>query len=52
MIGELATAVANHMSAEDLLRAMRAHPTVNESIGEAAEDSLGRAIHAMPSRRR
>lgn len=52
MIGELATAVANHMNSEDLLRAMRAHPTVNEAVGEAVEDSLGRAIHVMPSRRR
>ncbi len=52
MIGELATAMANHITAKDLLRAMRAHPTVNEAIGEAAEDSLGRAIHVMPPRRK
>lgn len=40
MIGEMATAVANRMTAEQLLKAMRAHPTINEMIGEAIEDAV------------
>ena len=40
MIGEMATAVANKLTAEQLLAAMRAHPTINEMIGEAVEDAI------------
>lgn len=42
MIGEMATAIANKMTAEQLLKAMRAHPTVNEMIGEAIEDAVSK----------
>ncbi len=48
MIGELTTAIANHMSAAQLLRGMRAHPSFNEGIGEALEELAGGAIHVMP----
>lgn len=40
MLGELATAVAAGLTAEDLLRAMRAHPTFNEGVGEAVLDAV------------
>lgn len=40
MIGEMATAIANNLSAEQLLRAMRAHPTYSEGIKVAIEDFL------------
>ncbi len=40
MIGELATAIANELTAEQLLRAMRAHPTYSEGITEAIQDAL------------
>lgn len=38
MIGEMATAIANRLTAEQLRKAMRAHPTINEMIGEAIEE--------------
>ena len=52
MIGEFVTAIANEMTVEDMLRGMRAHPTYNEGIGEALEDIVGGAIHAMPKRKK
>ncbi|MDO4281411.1 MAG: dihydrolipoyl dehydrogenase [Peptococcaceae bacterium] len=52
MIGELVTAVACGLTAEQLLCGMRAHPTYNEGIGEALEDLLGEAIHALPQRKK
>lgn len=50
MIGEMATAIANRMTSKQLLKAMRAHPTFNESIAEAIEDCYEGAIHALPKR--
>ncbi len=38
MIGEMATAIANGLTADQLLRAMRAHPTYSEGIKVAIED--------------
>ena len=51
-IGELATAVANGLTAKQLLRGMRAHPTYNEGVGEALEELEGGAVHVMPRRKR
>lgn len=39
MIGELATAIANGLTSSQLMYAMRAHPTFNEAISEAVENS-------------
>ncbi len=39
MIGELATAIANGLTSKQLMYAMRAHPTFNEAVSEAVEDS-------------
>ncbi|MGO5053664.1 dihydrolipoyl dehydrogenase [Lachnospiraceae bacterium LCP25S3_G4] len=39
MIGELATAIANGLTSRQLMYAMRAHPTFNEAILGAVEDS-------------
>ena len=39
MIGELATAIANCLTGKQLMYAMRAHPTFNEAITTAVEDS-------------
>ncbi len=44
MIGELATAVANGLTSKQLMYAMRAHPTFNEAIASAVEDSRGKKI--------
>lgn len=45
MIAELATALVNHLTAEDLMRVIRPHPTFCEAVTEAVEDSCGRSIH-------
>jgi dihydrolipoamide dehydrogenase len=52
MIGEFSTAIANELTASDLLKAMRAHPTYNEGVAEALEDAIGEAIHIAPKRRK
>lgn len=52
MIGELVTAVTNHMTAGELLRGMRSHPTYNEGVAEALEDAYGKAVHVMPKKKR
>lgn len=38
MISEMATAIANGLTAEQLMLAMRAHPTYSEGIGAAIEN--------------
>ncbi len=40
MIGEMATAIANGLTARQLSKAMRAHPTYSEGIAEAIEDAM------------
>lgn len=52
MIGELVTAVVNRLTAQQLLKGMRAHPTYNEGVAEALEDAVGEAIHVMPKKKR
>lgn len=42
MIAEMATAIANSLTAEQLSFAMRAHPTYSEAIGAAIEDALSK----------
>lgn len=44
MIGELATAIANGLTSRQLQYAMRAHPTFNEAISEAVENSRGQSM--------
>lgn len=40
MIGEMATAIANGLTASQLSLAMRAHPTYSEGIKDAIEDAM------------
>ena len=40
MIGEMATAIANGLTAKQLSMAMRAHPTYSEGITAAIEDAM------------
>lgn len=40
MIGEMATAIANGLTAKQLSLAMRAHPTYSEGIAAAIEDAM------------
>ena len=42
MIGEMATAIANGLTAQEMSFAMRAQPTYNEGIGTAIEDAMRR----------
>ena len=37
MISQLSLAIANHQTVEDLLHAMRPHPTFEEALGECLE---------------
>lgn len=45
LIGELGLAVENLLSADDIVATIHAHPTLTESIMDAAEAALGHAIH-------
>ncbi len=40
MIGEMATAIANGLTASQLSQAMRAHPTYSEGIKAAIDDAM------------
>lgn len=50
LIGEMTLAIASGLTIEQFANVVRAHPTFEESLGEAAESLLGGAIHARPSR--
>ncbi len=52
MIGELSVAVANGLTVDQMLKAVRPHPTFEEAMGEAFEACGDGAIHAMPRRKR
>jgi len=45
MIAELSLAVSSRAKLEDVIQAIHAHPTMHESVGEAALQCLCRAIH-------
>ncbi len=47
MIGECAVAMKLEGCVEDLAQTIHAHPTISESIMEAAESYLGGAIHSL-----
>ena len=51
IISEMACAVANRLTAEQLACVVRPHPTYAEGISEAAEDLFGLAIHMQPRRK-
>ena len=42
MIGQLSQAIANGMTARQLLAAMRPHPTFEEALGEALEELVAK----------
>lgn len=52
MASEFCTAIANKMTAQQLLKSVRPHPTYNEGITEALEDVLGESLHTVPRRKR
>ena len=51
MINEATVAIANGLTREQLLKAIRPHPTYAESITEALDSAYGMAIHMAPVRK-
>jgi dihydrolipoamide dehydrogenase len=51
MIGEAMLAIEMSATAKDLALTMHAHPTLSETIFEAAEDFYGVATHKAPSKK-
>ena len=47
IIHECSLAIAADLNLQDLARAIHAHPTVTEVLGEAAEDGDGLAVHLI-----
>jgi len=47
LIHECALAIAADLNVRDLAHAIHAHPTLTETIGEAAEDAHGMATHLL-----
>ena len=45
IVGELALAIKNGLTAEQVAATIHAHPTVYESVAEACEDVFGLATH-------
>ncbi|MDO4868917.1 MAG: dihydrolipoyl dehydrogenase [Bacillota bacterium] len=52
MISEFVTAISNGLTAAQMLRSIRPHPTYNEGITEALEDAAGESLHTVPRRRK
>ena len=52
MISEFVTAIAGRMTVQQMLKAVRPHPTYNEGITEALEDAIGESLHTVPRRRK
>lgn len=50
IIGEIATAMANGLTYQNLAKVVRPHPTFEEAITEAVEDIEGMAIHLIPKK--
>jgi len=51
LIAEVAVAIHQEMTAEDLGKVIHSHPTLPEMIREAAEDTRGLAVHKAGRRR-
>jgi dihydrolipoamide dehydrogenase len=45
LLAELGVAKTLETTAEEIMHTIHAHPTISESIKEAAEDAFGKAIH-------
>ncbi len=51
MIGEAMLALEMGATARDLALTMHAHPTLSETLMEAAEQMYGLAVHSPPPRK-
>lgn len=50
LVSELAAAIANELTVEQLASVIRPHPTFAEGVTEAAEDVDGKAVYIAPRR--
>ncbi len=50
LISEAALAIRMNASVEDLALTIHPHPTLSESLMEAAEAAMGKAIHILNSK--
>ena len=51
LIGSAVMAVQQEFTAATLAESIHAHPTLSETLAEAADHALGRAVHLLPRRR-
>ena len=51
LIAEGALAIGGELTLEELISTIHSHPTVTETMREAALDALGRAVHIPPRRK-
>ncbi len=51
LVAELATAIVNGLTTEQLAQVIRPHPTFCEAVTEAVEDTHSMAIHLAPKKR-
>ncbi len=51
MIAEAMLAIEMSASARDVAMTMHAHPTLSETVMEAAESLYGMAVHQMPPKK-
>lgn len=51
LISEITLAIANRLTKDDLLKAIRPHPTLSEGISEALEAIEQKAIHMLPKKK-
>lgn len=51
MINELTQGIVHGFTREELLQAMRPHPTFSEGITEALEAAAGKSIHSAPAKK-
>ncbi|NLE21433.1 MAG: dihydrolipoyl dehydrogenase [Actinobacteria bacterium] len=47
LVHELALAIRNRLTLEDVAATIHAHPTLSEAIGEAVLSGLGRGVHSI-----
>ena len=52
LIAEGALAIGGEMTLDELIATIHSHPTVTESMRECALDTLGRAIHMPPKKKK
>ncbi len=52
LISEMALAIASEVTVDEVAAAIHPHPTVSESVMEAAHDVFGHVIHSIPRRRK